>query len=923
MSFKLRDIHKNKVLAIAITLLFAFSMMLIPNAHAAAPYNIPIYAYINASPNPAGVGQQVEVIMWVQTVFGVDGGNIAELTNNYRFSNWVLTITSPSGTNTSTTFTTISSPTSTYDYYYTPPAVGNYMLTFNFPQTQLTTANDGISSSIVGNTYLAASISTNLTVQQTQVLPLPQTPLPTSYWTRPIYGENTAWYTVGSNWLGFGSPGYIALGGGTNLGGNGEEFGTNPDGSTTNVGPLTSHVMWTSPLCSGGEVGQTTASIQANTYADGSAYDQKFTNPIIVDGLLIFREPLSQTLPSNGPTVCLNLQTGKIQWIGTATGTPNNPVPAINFAYVYDPEDPNQHGVWPPMLVSSSWQVYDAFTGDALFNVTSVPSGTTMMGPNGEYLVVYLHNYGTNAAPNWYMLEWNSSRLWENDYSGPSTTPTIPPPVTSATTTVLVNGINQVVTNDFNVSVPWLNTQTLNGALITSYSALAAVQNGVLLVRAGAYPSTGENSFFGGQSWLPYTYYCIGLNTTGLVVGATTPATTATGSVNLGQELWSNTVQPPAGNITVLWAGIDPINHVFVENWRETMQFVGYSLTTGKEIWGPTPEQVSLDYYGSDASGSISDTIAYGNIYSSEYGGIVYCYNDLTGNIVFTYGNGPTGSSNSTNSGVETPFGHYPTFVNAVGSGVIYLVTTEHTQETPIFKGAVASAINATTGALLWQLSDFTGEFETSSYAMADGYAVWFNGYDNQIYCVGQGPSATTVSAPGSGVTTATPVVITGTVTDVSTGTTQFEQKADFPNGVPVCSDASMTAWMGYVYQQQAEPTTFTGVPVQIAVLDSNGNHYVIGTAYTDESGTYHLTWTPDIAGNFTVFATFAGNHGYYGSSAETAFYAGPTAATPAPTASPPSGLATQSTLEYIGVAIIIVIIVIGAVLAVLVSRKR
>ena len=110
MSFKLRDIHKNKVLAIAITLLFAFSMtasmMLIPNAHAAAPYNIPIYAYINASPNPAGVGQQVEVIMWVQTVFGVDGGNIAELTNNYRFSNWVLTITSPSGANTSTTFTT-------------------------------------------------------------------------------------------------------------------------------------------------------------------------------------------------------------------------------------------------------------------------------------------------------------------------------------------------------------------------------------------------------------------------------------------------------------------------------------------------------------------------------------------------------------------------------------------------------------------------------------------------------------------------------------------------------------------------------------------------------------------------------------------------------------------------------------------------
>ena len=34
------------------------------------------------------------------------------------------------------------------------------------------------------------------------------------------------------------------------------------------------------------------------------------------------------------------------------------------------------------------------------------------------------------------------------------------------------------------------------------------------------------------------------------------------------------------------------------------------------------------------------------------------------------------------------------------------------------------------------------------SYAIADGYATWFNSYDNQIYSVGRGPSATTVEAP-------------------------------------------------------------------------------------------------------------------------------------------------------------------------------
>ena len=94
---------------------------------------------------------------------------------------------------------------------------------------------------------------------------------------------------------------------------------------------------------------------------------------------------------------------------------------------------------------------------------------------------------------------------------------------------------------------------------------------------------------------------------------------------------------------------------------------------------------------------------------------------------------------------------------------------------------------------------------------------------------------------------------------DVSAGTTQSEQAADFPHGVPCASDASMKAWMGYVYQQQPEPTNSTGVTVTLSVLDSNGNHYNIGTTTTDESGSYSLTWAPSISGNFTIYATFAG----------------------------------------------------------------
>ena len=97
---------------------------------------------------------------------------------------------------------------------------------------------------------------------------------------------------------------------------------------------------------------------------------------------------------------------------------------------------------------------------------------------------------------------------------------------------------------------------------------------------------------------------------------------------------------------------------------------------------------------------------------------------------------------------------------------------------------------------------------------------------------------------------------------------------------------------MSYVYQQQAAPTNFTGVPVNLYVLDSNHNYRSIGTATTDKTGFYTLTWTPDISGNYTVYATFAGNAGYWSSSDETSFTVSNPVTTPAPTASPVSNLA-------------------------------
>ena len=56
-------------------------------------------------------------------------------------------------------------------------------------------------------TYKPSSASTTLTVQPTPIpAPITGEPLPTDYWEHPIYGENSNWYTISSNWLGSGSP---------------------------------------------------------------------------------------------------------------------------------------------------------------------------------------------------------------------------------------------------------------------------------------------------------------------------------------------------------------------------------------------------------------------------------------------------------------------------------------------------------------------------------------------------------------------------------------------------------------------------------------------------------------------------------------------------------------------------------------------
>jgi hypothetical protein len=179
-------------------------------------------------------------------------------------------------------------------------------------------------------------------------------------------------------------------------------------------------------------------------------------------------------------------------------------------------------------------------------------------------------------------------------------------------------------------------------------------------------------------------------------------------------------------------------------------------------------------------------------------------------------------------------------FIDVIANGVVYLETSEHTVQTPIYRGSLKRAINATDGTEIWTLSSYSsGGGGFFAYAFADGFETWFNGYDNQIYTVGRGPSAITVTAPDLAASFDQAVVIRGSVMDVSSGTTQDQQAAKFPNGVPCAADSIMKDWMGYVYQQKPVPTNFTGVTVSLYVTDSNGNYRQIGETTTNANGKY------------------------------------------------------------------------------------
>ncbi|MBT0159007.1 PQQ-binding-like beta-propeller repeat protein [Candidatus Bathyarchaeota archaeon A05DMB-2] len=374
-----------------------------------------------------------------------------------------------------------------------------------------------------------------------------------------------------------------------------------------------------------------------------------------------------------------------------------------------------------------------------------------------------------------------------------------------------------------------------------------------------------------------------------------------------GAFLWKN--NQTVLNIDILIQGIATSpNGPHLMRDSASPNYVAYDVKTGQEIWRASTGELPW-----------SMLPAYGYVYHdgvhfiSSYDGHVYAYQSTDGKLVW--------KSEFTGEDWETMTGSQPYNAKAVGAdGKLYFASTTEYQMMPRPRFQILVCFDEATGKINWKLP-----IGINPRGIADGYFIGEDIDNGILYCIGKGPTSTAVTAPNVAVTTGSSIMIKGSVTDISPGTFESGIRARFANGVPAISDADMSMWMDYLYGQNAtllnNPPKPDGVEVSLSVLDSNGNYRSIGTTKTNSDGFFAFSWKPDIDGQFTVYASFAGSESYWPSHAVTSFLV-----ENAPQSSPTSTAIPTSNAElYImsfGIAIIIAIAVVGA-LILLMLRKR
>jgi len=848
------------VLTIALTCNVA-----LPVANAVVNY-YKSYIYVFVSPNPVGVDQPVLILTWTADV-PPDIGEIAGTAAGGRqaWYDLAIKVETPDGT-TETFAIPKSDPIGGGFVSYTPTAVGTYYVYAVFPETwKNTTTTQSFYSS-------AESVKVAFTVQEDPIEAWSETPLPAGYWTRPISDLNREWYVLAANWLGGAAQ---------------------QNGPTTQYGwgngPETAHIMWSKPNYAGGimderfgATGYFTYFYQGLMFANNA---QEGSSPIVLNGKLYYDYRVNAHQWQG--YLCVDLYTGETLYYRNVT-TPS-------FAQIYNYESPNQHGGFPYLWQTSNvvlptgmtsasgtqtWAMCDGYTGEPICLIANVSAGgTAVYGKDGSILRYSLTTTGGIQR----LLVWNSSAIPSLLQGASGTSSWSWRPAATGDNRQSQRTQSQMFVHDG--SKGFSLNKTISPVIGQGQTTIRAVREGEFII-GGSAGSNNERGVTQGVLWAL--------------------------SLKSGQEgtlLWNISFTPPssAGNATVSIGTVDPEDGVFLFESAKLLQRWGYSLETGQLLWGPTPPEPAGNYYG------MTDNIYDGKLLSCGYGGVLIAYDIKTGKQLWNY--------TAKSEGFESPYGgNYPMGISNIVDGKIYIGTGEHSWTQPPYRGSVLQCINASNGALLWNLpvagismpSGNAGNY----FTVADGYLVALNGYDTEIYCIGKGPSATTVTASPKISVHGNSVMIEGTVTDQSpSGRRNINDRLDFTlKGTPAISDEDMAAWMEYMFMQQEMPANAKGVEVTLDTLDPNGNFIHIGTVTSDITGAFALKWTPEVPGTYQIIATFAGSRAYGPSFAQT--YIGVDEAPPA-TAPPeyPQPIDPTWTIVGVGIVIILVVLIVGILL--------
>jgi hypothetical protein len=515
---------KNKKLSAStiIVLLFALTLTAMTaniGTVNAAVAEIDTYAFCYPLPDPVGVGQQVLVTYRIDkvspTAVGTSGGD--------HFNNFKVTITTPDGQIEIKSGLTTDATSGGW-LTYNPTKVGTYTFQANFPGQWINTT--------AIQRWFKPSTSTvvSLTVQQDPIVTIPDNPLPTDYWTRPINAENKGWWQVADNWL---MQGY--------------DYTTRSFGSSNAAfSPFTSapdspHVLWTKPIMYGGVIG---GPYGDKIYYEGLSYEQHY-NPLILGGRIIFTEhsPTTTTILN---TRCIDLYTGEEIWNLNNTN--------IAFAQVFEYDSPNEHGGLPYLWATSgsnlngTFTMYDAWTARQWLTVTNVTWGglgsfginTLRFGPNGEILSYYLD--GTN---NWMTL-WNSTKAIYRQGSIDTWSP------------ALGSVFDGRVGIEWNVTVPD----------VPGNPSAREVTDGYLMAQ------------YADSSTIPATYEQMAYN-----VGSMKKDSAGNYPTTLPQ-LW---VQNRTGIYISFYLQTNIGSGIYAIFDQSRLQYRAYSITTGTEVWVTEP----------------------------------------------------------------------------------------------------------------------------------------------------------------------------------------------------------------------------------------------------------------------------------------------------------------------------------------------